>query len=71
MPKKALPDDDIVKPRGVGLKISEWQEVDEIADELGWKPHAVLVYAVRYFLKAYRDGEIKTKTRTTKELPEI
>ncbi|MGD8404330.1 MAG: hypothetical protein PVJ21_11760 [Anaerolineales bacterium] len=45
---------DKVKPRGVGPKISEWQEVDEIADELDWMPHAVLVYAVRYFLKAWR-----------------
>ena len=68
MPKKA---DEIVKSRGIGLKTGEWQEIDQIADELGWKPGAVVVYAVRYFLKAWHEGKIKTTTRTTKELPDL
>ena len=62
---------DLVKSRGIGLKISEWQEIDQIADELGWKSGEVLLYAVRYFLKKWHDGEIETTTRTTKELPEL
>lgn len=71
MTKKNLPTDDLVKSRGLGLRISEWEEIDQIADELSWKPHAVVAYGVRYFLKAWQEGKIKTTTRTTKELPEL
>jgi len=68
MPKKP---DEMAQSRGVSLKTSEWQDIDQIADDLDWKPGAVSQYALRYFLKAWRNGEIKTKTRTTKELPEL
>jgi hypothetical protein len=63
--------DDLVKTRGLGLKQSEWGDIDKIAADLDWKQHAVVVYAVRYFLKQYHAGKIKTVTKTTKELPEL
>jgi hypothetical protein len=68
MPKKT---DDLVKSRGLGLKLSEWEEIDQIADDLSWKPHAVVAYGVRYFLKAWRGGEIKKSTRILTELPKL
>jgi hypothetical protein len=74
MPKKNLPQDeksDLVSSRGVSLKDSEWRELDAIADDLGWKPGAVLQYAARHFMKSYRSGEIKTKTKVIQELPEV
>jgi hypothetical protein len=63
--------DDIIKARGVGLKISEWEELEGIRRELGITLHAVTAYAVRYFLKAYREGKIKPEKRTTQNLPEL
>jgi hypothetical protein len=62
---------DIIKARGVGLKISEWEELEGIRRELGITLHAVTAYAVRYFLKAYREGKIKPEKRTTQNLPEL
>jgi hypothetical protein len=63
MPKKSPPENDIVKPRGIGLKVCEWKEVDQIADELEWKPGAVTVYAVHYFLKEWREGRPPKKRK--------
>lgn len=64
---------DIIKARGVGLKVSEWGEVEAIAGELGMTPHAVSAYLLRYGLKAYRAGKIKPETKTKKitNLPEL
>lgn len=62
---------DMVKIRGVGLKMSEWEEIEKIGDSLGIKPHAVLQYAVRYFLKAWHEGKIKIKTETRKAFPDL
>ena len=45
--------------KGVGLKESEWQELQEIGAEVGETQHAMTAYAVRYFLKQYRTGEIQ------------
>ena len=56
---------DLVKSRGIGLKISEWQEIDQIADELGWKSGEVLLYAVRYFLKEFENSILLTRARYT------
>ena len=69
MPKQ--PPDDKIQARGVGLKISEWAEIDRLAEELSITPHAVAAYGVRYFLKASRDGKIKTETKKTQTLPEL
>lgn len=62
---------DIIVARGVGLKQSEWAELKKIKNELGITLHAVTAYAVRYFLKAYREGKIKPEKRTTQNLPEL
>ena len=63
--------DDIIRSRGVGLKISEWNEIEKISRDLDITPHAVAAYGVRYFLKAWQEGKIKTETRKTKNLPEL
>ena len=62
---------DIIKARGVGLKESEWAELQKVADELGTNLHAVTAYGVRYFLKAYKAGKIKPETKETQALPEL
>lgn len=60
---------DPAKPRGIGLKQSEWAHIDEIANELGMTPHALAVWALRNFIQRYTDGEIKTQTK--KSLPDL
>lgn len=62
---------DKIQARGIGLKLSEWAEVDKIASELEITPHAVTSYGVRYFLKAYQEGKIKPHTKKTQTLPEL
>jgi len=59
--------EDRVKAYGVGLKISEWERIEEIAAELGKKRHAVALYALRDFIRRYDAGEIGTVTQ--KSLP--
>ena len=54
---------DEVKSSGVGLRESEWQQIEAIAEEMGITKHAVAAYALRYFLKSYDAGEIKTETK--------
>jgi len=54
-----------VTPMGVALKQTEIDRLDQIAEELGQKRHAVMQYAVRDFIKRYDQGERpKTKTET-------
>jgi hypothetical protein len=55
----------------VGLKASEWRELEKIAQEAGVKTHAVLAYAVRYFLKDHRAGKIKSQAKKIQPLPEL
>ena len=50
-----------VSPRGVGLKVIEWNRFDKIARELGMKPHALSLWAIRDFMRRYEAGEIETK----------
>ncbi len=69
MPRKKV--DDSIKARGVGLKLSEWEEIEKIADDLGATPYAVAAYGIRYFLKAWHEGKIKTETRKTQTLPDL
>lgn len=66
---KAGGKDDKVTPKAVGVTISEYEKIKAIATELGVKPHAVMLYAVRDFLRRWDAGERpKTKTRTIVEL---
>ncbi len=62
---------DLIKPRGVGLKASEWAELEKIANDSGIKLHAVTAYAIRYFLKEYRAGKIKPQARKINSLPDL
>lgn len=54
---------DIIKTRGLGLKLSEWLEIDELAKILDVTPHAVAVYGVRYFLEQHRAGKVKIQVK--------
>ncbi|MFQ5407252.1 MAG: ribbon-helix-helix protein, CopG family [Anaerolineales bacterium] len=47
---------------GVGLKESELHLLDRIAQELEVSRNALMRYALRYFLKAYRGGKIDPAT---------
>jgi hypothetical protein len=47
------------RPVGVYLSISEKNTIDNIAKEKGFASHAVLKYAVLYFLKEYQAGRIQ------------
>ena len=62
---------DRVQAHGVGLKRSEWAELESIAGELGITLHAVTAYGVRYFLKAWHAGKIKPETKKTQSLPDL
>lgn len=62
-PAKADP----ITARGVGLKLSEWQEIETLAEGLNMTPHALAVYLLRYGMTDLRAGKIKTKTTTTLE----
>lgn len=62
---------DIIKSRGVGLKESEWRDLETIAGELDITLHAVSAYLLRYGLKEYRAGKIKPAAKKTLELPEL
>jgi len=56
---------DPVQPVGIGLKTSEWERMQEIADELGIKRHALAMWALRDFMQRYEAGEIQTETKKT------
>ena len=58
--------DSPVITKGLGLRQNEWKELEELAHELGLQSrHAMTAYAVRYFLKQYRDGEIEMQSKPT------
>jgi len=44
---------------GIGLKESEMELLDQIADDLDVSRNNLLRYGVRYFLKAYLAGEVQ------------
>ena len=48
--------EDIVRPIGVGLKISEARHLSEIAHELGVNRHQLLVWLVRDFFRRWSSG---------------
>ena len=58
--------DSPVVTKGLGLRAIEWQELEELAGELGLQSrHAMTAYAVRYFLKQWRDGKIEMQSKPT------
>jgi len=50
-------------PVGVGLKESEVEALDDIANGLGVSRNALMRYAVRYFLTEYTAGRIDLKDK--------
>jgi hypothetical protein len=58
-----------VKAYGVGLRVSEWQQIETIAGEMGMTKHALAAYALKDFLKRWEAGEIQTETKPS--LPEL
>jgi len=59
--------DDPVRPVGIGLKISEWGELEKIAAELGVTRHQLTMWILRDFTKRWRDG-YRPQTETKKVL---
>ena len=54
---------DEVKSYGVGLRESEWLQIEAIAAEMSITKHAVAAYALKDFLKRWDAGEIETQAR--------
>lgn len=52
------------KPVSIYLSLDEKQTLETIADKLGVNRHALLKFAVMYFVKEYEAGNIKPKTTT-------
>ncbi len=57
-----------IQSRGVGLKATEWEEIDRLAAELGYNSHKLTTTLLRYGLDALRSGRIKTEEKTIKTL---
>jgi len=60
---------------GVGLKESELELLDKIADDLNVSRNGLIRFGVRYFLKAYLAGEVQlefekqySKRRSTRQI---
>jgi hypothetical protein len=66
--KTVEPEKDKVESYGVGLKKSEWERYKEIGKEMQMTKHGVALFALRYFLKQYDAGKIKTGTKPTFKL---
>lgn len=56
---------DPVKAIGIGLRESEWQRLDEIAQELGTTRHSLALWALRDFISRYEAGDIQPVTKKT------
>ena len=57
-------------PLSIYLNDDERRQLETIAAELGWKRHKLLQEAVRYFMREYVAGRLKTRkvVVTTTEL---
>lgn len=53
---------------GVSLKGGEWIEIEKIAAELNMKRGALAALFIRYAVKEYKAGKMKTKTTKTLDL---
>lgn len=60
--------EDKIDAKGVGLKLSEWQEIEDRAKALGMTRHGLAAILLRYGLDHLRTGKIKTKTETQKTI---
>jgi hypothetical protein len=47
---------DPVRPVGIGLRGSEWGELDLMAAQLGVTRHSLTLWIVRDFIKRFKDG---------------
>ncbi|MFM8321275.1 MAG: hypothetical protein ACKOC5_10200 [Chloroflexota bacterium] len=59
------PKDDPVKAVGVGLRLSEWARMEEIAGSLGINKHKLAAWALRDFLARFAAGEIPVENKPT------
>lgn len=50
------------RPVGVYLRVATRQEIEKIAQDEGLPLHAVLAYAVAYFVREYKKGKAKIET---------
>ena len=58
------------KPFSMGVTPEEFEEIQQIAKNLDMTAHGVGLYFLRYALKAWRSGKIKTQTKEVVVLPE-
>jgi hypothetical protein len=56
---------DPVKSFGIGLRVSEWEHLEQIAEQLGETRHAVCLWALRDFMRRFEAGEIPVQTKKT------
>jgi hypothetical protein len=56
--------DDPIKPRGIGLRVSEWAELEAIAETMHAKTNHLAAWAIRDFVKRYKSGDLPTETKT-------
>lgn len=63
--QQPLTADDVIDAKGVGLKKSEWAEIDERAQSMGITRHKLAAMLLRYGLDHLRSGKIKTRTEKT------
>ena len=61
---------DIIKARGVGLKESEWAELQKMALAFDMNLHALTARLLRRGLKEYQDGKIKPEKKQTVKFPD-
>jgi len=56
------PTADPMEARGVGLKRSEWEDLDQRARALGLSAHALALILLRYGINHLKTGKIKPST---------
>jgi hypothetical protein len=56
---------DRVKPRGIGLRESEWNRLEEIAGELSSNVHSLAQWALRDFIERYDAGDLPITQKPT------
>ncbi|MBT7121903.1 MAG: hypothetical protein HN948_02715 [Clostridia bacterium] len=59
----AADDTSPVTTSGLGLRVNEWQELEDMGAAFGLSRHGMTAYAVRYFLAKYRAGEIELESK--------
>ncbi len=67
-PATATPEPEKAESWGVSLQSTEWDEIEKIAAELNMKRGALAASLLRYAVKEYKAGKIKTKTAKTLDI---